>query len=156
MSVLPSPAPDGTRIPFGSMGIGFPGAPMPPDMPPLPHPDAELLDLAGEFIAASNRANVLMDAWRDLGLRVAAGEAVPPSIERGAEASQAWVSQRRQASHIARRAAALPANTPAGLIAKAQICRASTTGCAKLAKSLANDLLGNPALRRIVFPVEVL
>ena len=156
MHDLSPSAPDGTRISFGRMAQVPFGDRAAADLPPLPHPDAELLDLAGQFIFANKGADRLREFWRDLNFRIGTGLAVADGAARHTEAMQAWDSQRRAASHIARRAAALPATTPAGLIAKAQICRASATGCAKLAKSLANDLLGNPDLRRIVFPAEVI
>lgn len=55
---------------------------------------------------------------------------------------------------LLRAIAKLPARTPAGIYAKAQVCNASRTGSPVLAKSLARDLLACRALRSVLWPAE--
>lgn len=159
MDNVSPPAGDGTgnRFPHQGALAGLIAGAMAGMAPaPAPHPDAALLDLVEEFLCATKAAARMRGLTFSLGARLSRDERVLDGDARHAEAMQATLVHSRDASHIARRAAALPATTPAGLIAKAQICRASVSGCPKLARSLAEDLIASPELRRAIFPAEVI
>lgn len=125
-----------------------------PDAPP--HPDAELLDLAEQVLSKAKATRHLRGHMDDLGRRFPlhrpATEAERAPFDRAIEY---WDDARRSTAKLIRRAGWLKATTPAGLAAKALICRASKTGSPKLAVSLAEDLLDNPHLRRAVWPAEI-
>jgi hypothetical protein len=61
---------------------------------------------------------------------------------------------RKAAQSPLRKAAKLPAKTPAGIYAKAMVARCTRTGAAGLAMSLAEDFLGIPELRASIWPNE--
>jgi hypothetical protein len=63
-------------------------------------------------------------------------------------------SARKAAQSYLRKAAKIPAKTPAGIYAKAMVARCTRTGAAGLAMSLAEDFLNIPALRSSLWPNE--
>jgi len=65
-----------------------------------------------------------------------------------------WQEHQRLAKPSLVTLAKLKAATPAGIYAKAAVVRASKTGAANLAMSLAEDLLDCPGLRAILWPAE--
>jgi hypothetical protein len=60
----------------------------------------------------------------------------------------------QRAKQLLRRAGKLRATTPAGIHAKALLVRASVTGAAVLAMSLAEELIASRALRESLWPAE--
>ena len=105
-----------------------------------PHPDAELLVLAEEVLDLRRRVDALCTpAPRPPGLFWTRPEL--RSFEE-ARAKMAVLSETMETKRLkARRAGVLPAQTLAGLTAKALIVRACNGGAAALARSLADDLM---------------
>ncbi|MGH7041581.1 MAG: hypothetical protein ACREFY_05560, partial [Acetobacteraceae bacterium] len=64
-----------------------------------------------------------------------------------ADAAATEKQAKRKLVHGLREAAKIRATTAAGIFAKALAVRSSQTGATVLAQSLAEDLIGNPALR---------
>jgi hypothetical protein len=61
---------------------------------------------------------------------------------------------RKSAQSYLRKAAKIPAKTPAGIYAKAMVARCTRTGAAGLAMSMAEDFLNIPMLRAGLWPNE--
>jgi hypothetical protein len=122
-----------------------------------PHPDHRLLALCADALDELSvvRREVEVQAVE---ARERAGKAWPP-----AEGEEAWRAAQRtrfeahmahyyQARALLRAIAKVPATTPAGIYAKAQVCRASRTGAPGLATSMVEDLLACRALRAVIWP----
>lgn len=60
----------------------------------------------------------------------------------------------RAAAPLLRAITRIRATTPAGIYGKAMACKASRTGAAVLAKSLAEDLVASAALRAVLWPAD--
>jgi hypothetical protein len=109
----------------------------------VPNPDGTLLGICAEATHARIVAEEAFEAWKNANHR----DQSP--------AGRAALAETRARDHAAagayklllKHAAKLRAVTGAGIYAKALACRASRTGAPILAMSLADDLLGNPALR---------
>lgn len=116
-----------------------------------PHPDAKLLELCAEAAEARKAFEQAEEERR--GHYVVNGHCVYPwerttAQEHARLAADARMARaRRKLGHGLREATKLRATTAAGIYAKAVAVRASLTGAAYLAQSLAEDLIGNPALR---------
>jgi len=146
-----------------------PAGPVPPDLQPAivrlrqlaaqaaeagtvaeaaPHPDAELLLACGQVLM---RTRLLQQLWRD-----AYADAATTSRPLTPAEIEAWADMdclhREQARLASRRAGKLPAATGAGIYAKALCVAYSATSTSGLAKSLAQDLMRNAALRRCLWP----
>jgi len=67
---------------------------------------------------------------------------------------EAELRTERQLRSAYLKASKLPARTPAGLFAKASLCRASKTGAAVLAMSLADDFLACDEIRLAIWKPE--
>lgn len=116
-----------------------------------PHPDAKLLELCADA-AEARKAFEQADKERH-GHYVVNGQFVYP-WERTPDQERARVDAdatekraKRKLVHGLREATKIRATTAAGIFAKALAIRSSETGAICLAKSLAEDLVGNPALR---------
>lgn len=119
-----------------------------------PHPDAQLLDFAGEALAW------LIEAERLEAQRRAIYEACTryslESRER-AKCEQLWELREEKvqaAKTLMRRVRKIRATTGAGIYAKALLVRHSKTGAPELAASLAEDLIAVPALRASLWPTD--
>jgi hypothetical protein len=66
-----------------------------------------------------------------------------------------WEAHGVKQRNIFRAAAKLRATTPAGIFAKATILRSTKNTAGVLGVSLARDLMESPALRRVLWPAEV-
>jgi hypothetical protein len=122
-----------------------------PDAPR--HPDADLIELAEKTLAGLVRYRDAMADFRD-GIDNAILHP-QPSADRMRALQHIIVDAeqtRRVTMPMLRQASKLKAQTPAGIMAKALLMRASTTGAAALARSLAIDLVESPALRAAVWP----
>jgi len=111
------------------------------------HPDHVLLDLCGDALHLVRAAQALDERWRALRSRG------PDRAERDRLFEQAGTLS-RQASGFMRRAKKIKATTAAGVFAKALLVRASRTGAAELAMTLAEDLINCPGLRASLWPAE--
>lgn len=122
------------------------------------HADHQLLGLCADALHHLNQAERLCAQIRQ---EVDEGVWTPPDGKMDAlqgrhRALMAEAGEcRRRAMPILRAIGKIKATTPAGIYAKAMACRASTTGSAVLAKSLADDLLACQALRALLWPGEV-
>jgi len=118
-----------------------------------PHPDHVLLDVAAETLYCMKRLEALWDErrkrpWDDKpsSYRVTdADRALNHQNEAAISAEMAPIEGRLRSLFSQVRKAR--ATTGAGIYAKALICRQSETGAAKLAMSLAEDLVASPHLR---------
>ena len=119
---------------------------------PAPHPDAVLLDLCADIAQSLKASKAANKQWDDARVpwceRTLATVDQDNSLRFGAK-----VADRNYFAAL-RAAAKIPATTAAGVHAKAVACRASKTGAANLATSLANDLLAAPGLRSAIWPAE--
>jgi hypothetical protein len=117
------------------------------------HPDHQLLDLCGdalyllkqsEGIAARRCAMHQVDVrWTD---------AVRTRYRELSDDERAMC---KQAVLLLRRAKKIRASTAAGVYAKALIVRASSTGAAQLAMTLAEDLIACEGLRASLWPAHI-
>ena len=119
---------------------------------PAPHPDAVLLDLCADIAQSLKASKAANKQWNDARVpwceRTLATVDQDRSLRFGAKVAD------RSYSAALRAAAKIPATTAAGVYAKAVACRASKTGAANLATSLANDLVACPGLRSSLWPAE--
>lgn len=67
-----------------------------------------------------------------------------------------WQDFERQAKRLMFKAKKLPAQTPAGIYAKAMLVRLSVTGAAQMAMSLAEDMVNCKALRAVLWAPEAM
>lgn len=113
-----------------------------------PSPDALLLDLCGEALHLLSQAEHMTTPLRhtDSGAWTDADRA---AWRRQCDERRRLVTR---AKPIMRRIAKLPAQTAAGIYAKALIVRGSRTGAECLARTLAADLVNNAALRASIWP----
>lgn len=119
-----------------------------------PHPDGKLLEVCAEALALLSGAErareqrpmgrVSMDKWT----------AAMHAFDRQMMEEAAALDYR--ASPWLRRAAKVPATTAAGIFAKALVVRASATGAAALARTLAADLVDCRGLRGSLWPADSL
>ncbi len=112
-----------------------------------PHPDAKLLDICAEVAEAHRQERATWEAFRRTFGCLPAGAAHE-------EYKEAHRAAHYRLAHKLRAASKLSASTGAGIFAKALAIRASRTGTGHLAKSLAEDLLGNAALRACLWTAE--
>jgi len=120
--------------------------------------DDDLLNLCGEVIFKHREVTKAWDTIREFNCQTVGIEFFYSEDGRQ-HSKELFAEQRRLAREEAvllRRAAKLHATTAAGIYAKALMVRASRTGAAVLAMSLAQDLIGNRTLRAAVWPAEVL
>jgi len=117
--------------------------------PPLPHPDAELLELCERVLENKRREQALAD------LRTRTCRRGLFWIEPGDDVRRAWSAElleiTAEGSRLFRRAGKLQAQTVAGLYAKCRIHEASVAGAPGLAMSVVRDLI---RLRPLVWRPE--
>jgi hypothetical protein len=103
-------------------------------------PDHTLLLLCDYVIMAKRQEDHHLAVWR-----------ATPFAEREDDAE--WKAARRTVRKLLLKILKLPAQTPAGLFAKAAAVSRTGSTAAGVAVSLANDLLASAELRRAVWPV---
>lgn len=108
----------------------------------LANPDGPLLDLCAEALHHQVIGRRAYDAWVDL--------------PHGARQTlwEEYMQNRGRVQSLLYRAKKIPATTAAGIYAKALCARASRTGAAELAMSLAEDLVNNHALRAMLWGTD--
>ncbi len=113
-----------------------------------PHPDARLLDLCAEI---AHQRKVTDAAWR----RFAEGGRTPWCSGPRADAlHDASAKEIQHLDALLRDAGKLRATTGAGIYAKAIAVAHAKSGALPLCKSLAEDLIANPALRATLWGAE--
>ena len=112
-----------------------------------PNPDAALLDLCSEALHHLKEAEKA-DQSRDC------DRSTPEGWKRDEELCAKSREHSNKAKRPMFRAKKMRATTAAGIYAKALCVRASRTGAAEFAMSLAEDLLSNPALRASLWPSD--
>ncbi len=133
-------------------------APGEPERHGTPPSDADLLDLCGRVIVKHREVTKAWGAIREFNCSTVGIEFFYSGAGRQQQ-KELFAEQTRlarQEAVLLRRATKLRATTAAGIYAKALMVRASRTGAAVLAMSLAEDLIGNRTLRAVVWPAAVL
>lgn len=123
-----------------------------------PNPDAALLDLCADVMDKHREVMQAWEACREFNCSTVGVEyywSVDGTAERKKLLDYAHRLDREQAT-LLRRAAKLHSTTSAGIYAKALIVNASRTGAAKLAMSLARDLIEHKTLRAALWSEAVL
>jgi hypothetical protein len=113
-----------------------------------PHPDARLLDLCAEI---AHQRKVADAAWQRF---AADGKALWCSGARADELHSASGKEIQRLDSLLREAGKLRAKTGAGIYAKALAVAHAKSGALPLCKSLAEDLITNPALRAALWGAE--
>lgn len=108
-----------------------------------PHPDRELLELCGTALHHLTVAEKAYSARPAIG----GGDWTDQTRRHDAELMADYYRHNGVAQGALTRAKKLRANTAAGIYAKALCVRASRTGAAAFAMTLADDLVSNAALR---------
>jgi len=114
--------------------------------------DRHLLDLCSDALHALKHAEKIHKEWRSLW-----DSDRPLKDETRARCEALHAEQNsleNQAKQIMYRAKKMPAKTPAGIYAKAMLVRASVTGAAHLAMSLAEDMVNCKELRAVLWAPE--
>jgi hypothetical protein len=109
--------------------------------------DDELLLLCDQIVTIKRQSYAMADHARALGTQSRALH--DPAVK------LAWAEHARldrSARSPILRATKLHATTPAGIFAKAVAIRSCSDQAAVLAKSMANDLLNSPELRKVLWP----
>jgi len=113
-----------------------------------PHPDAKLLDVCTEI---AHQRKITDAAWQ----RFAEDGRSPLCSGKRADALHAATAKEIQhLDSLLRQAAKLRATTGAGIYAKAIAVAHAKSGALPLCKSLAEDLISNPALRATLWGAE--
>lgn len=122
------------------------------------HPDHQLLGLCADALHHLALAEAAMAGHRremDL-LRWDWSEAEKDAWRvRSSALTETAARHNRAAAPLLRKIARIGATTPAGIYGKATACKASRTGAAVLAKSLAEDLIACAALRAVLWPADL-
>jgi hypothetical protein len=117
-----------------------------------PHPDYVLLDVCGEALEhAAQECKVREQAHQ---VRSGRESMTDADREESARLHQVANHHQHEAVRLGRAAIKLRASTPAGIYAKALLVRASSTGAAVLARSLATELVECAALRASLWPAD--
>lgn len=119
------------------------------------HPDHKLLELCADALHYFKQSERALAARQFTNWVV---ETDPAKREAGLEEDRRLLAEHNAAA--ARGKPYLPnirklrAQTAAGIYAKAAVVKASRTGAADLARSLAEDLLAVPGLREVLWPAQ--
>lgn len=114
------------------------------------NPDYELLDICAEGLRLAREARHFNGIWR--------AEINKPQLEQALDTSELfrlWQKAEAEMRGFCTKARKLSAKTPAGLFAKAMLCRAHKTGAGVLAMSLADDFLACDEIRLAIWKPEV-
>jgi hypothetical protein len=117
------------------------------------NPDIKLLDLCAEALHHLTAAETAYQSrpWRK---RKPGEEWTPELAAHDQELMATCYRHRGQACSCLTQAKKLRAHTAAGIYAKALCVRASVTGAAQFAMSLAEDLVNNPTLRAALWAAD--
>jgi len=115
---------------------------------PPSHDDRELLELSADALQLIKIERDIVNAFKD---QLARNDPNRNAAQNGQDHREARI----RTCHLLRRIGKIPARTPAGLFAKAALVRASKSGAAVLASSMANDMIQTHALRSAIWPAEV-
>ncbi|HUB48362.1 MAG TPA: hypothetical protein VMB73_25580 [Acetobacteraceae bacterium] len=122
------------------------------------NPDHKLLDLCADALHHCTAETQLLEVQRELfGIRFSGAQTKAQqeaALRADAQAYADRLEHYRCAKPSLVAIAKIKATTPAGIYAKAAVVRASKTGAAGLAMSLAEDLLACPGLRALLWPGE--
>jgi hypothetical protein len=110
------------------------------------HPDAALFDVCAEALHLLAHSEAARDA--------AFACSRTRDDQKYDRLWEEYVSGVKKATPLLSRIHKLRAVTGAGIYAKALVVRASRTGCPKLAKSMAEDLIACAGLRAMLWPAE--
>jgi hypothetical protein len=117
-----------------------------------PHPDAALLDLCADALSLLLETQ-RVEAARFAQMKVCTARGWTDDDRRRFNEEYASLNElRMRARAPLKRIGKMSACTAAGIYAKAMIVRASSTGAAVLAKSMAKDFLACAELRRALWP----
>lgn len=119
-----------------------------------PNPDAELLDLCSEALHHLTAAAAVYQSRPWFRYKHGSGKWTAEDEKHDQELMGQYYQHRGQACSRMTRAKKLRAVTAAGIYAKALCVRASRTGAAEFAMSLAEDLVNNHALRAMLWGAE--
>jgi hypothetical protein len=118
------------------------------------HPDHKLLDLCAAALHYLVHAQKALDGRRSLAWYGLQGEEQKAAFAQDQRLHAEWQECERLGKPYLPGITKLKATTAAGIYAKAAVVRASKTGAASLAMTLAQDLLDCPGLRAILWPGE--
>jgi hypothetical protein len=116
------------------------------------NPDHQLLDLCAEALHRLKHAQKARGQRNGLRWRSDTPEEQRRSRAEDAALFAEWQEGEKSAKPAMLRIRKMKATTAAGIYAKAAVVRASETGAAVLAMSLAEDLLACPGLRSALWP----
>jgi hypothetical protein len=116
------------------------------------NPDHQLLDLCASALHHLVAAQRAYDARRVGEWSQLEGDAQEARRKLDAELLKEWYDRNAGAKPAMARITKMKASTAAGIYAKAAVVRASKTGAAGLAMTLAQDLLDCPGLRAVLWP----
>jgi hypothetical protein len=119
------------------------------------HPDHELLDLCATALHHLRHAQRAWDERNTAEWLRLEGAPLAAALARDGKLMAAWYEGNRNAKPSLLRISKMKARTAAGIYAKAMVVRASKTGAAGLAMTLAADLLDCPGLRESLWPAEL-
>jgi hypothetical protein len=112
------------------------------------HPDHTLIDLCGEALYLISKADKMRD-----GLMFHSDDPYTDAMRHADHLlSGAAASFVQQAKPLMKRIAKIPAQSAAGIYAKALVVQSSRTGAEALARTLAADLVACPGLRECLWP----
>ena len=117
-------------------------------------PDHELLDLCAEALHHLTHAQRAWEARRKLEWYGKPKEEADRLHAKDQALYEDWQAEDKKGKAPLLRISRIKATTPAGIYAKAMVCRASVTGAAGLALSLAADFLACEELRKALWPAE--
>ena len=110
------------------------------------HPDHELLGLCAEALHWAVEYRKVYELRR--------GDIKRGQWGRNDELCEQEFEAEKQMNHFCRKVRKLPAKTPAGLFAKATLCRAHKIGAGVLAMSMADDFLACDEIRLAIWKPE--
>jgi hypothetical protein len=118
------------------------------------NPDYQLLDLCSEALHHLRHAQKSNDARNWDWLHLKDGPEKTAMRENNDRLLEQYYEGERLGKPLLGKIRKLKATTAAGVFAKAMIVRASKTGAAGLAMSLAEDLIACPGLRESLWPAD--
>ena len=118
-------------------------------------PDHELLDLCAEALHHLTHGERAREARQKLEWYGKPKEEADRILAEDQALYDEWQDEEKKGKGALLRIFRIKATTPASIYAKAMVCRASVTGAAGLALSLAADFLACEELRKALWPAEL-
>ena len=115
------------------------------------NPDRDLLDACADALARARRTEDLLRRAIEMGDAANGRPFTPEARRRYDDLYKEYDAVRIAAKPGLVAIGKMPARTPAGIYAKALVVKQSVTGAPHLAKSLAEDLVNNDVLRRLLW-----